>query len=83
MIALWVSTAFLKEGRYTFGSLITAIPAAFMTAVSTTYILIADEGFCLGQNVSYAVGNAAVIVVSVIYVALLHRNIRIRRGELS
>ncbi len=81
MIALWVSTAYLlKESRYVLGSLITAIPATFMTAVSTTYILIADEGFCLGENVSYAVGNVAVIVALVVYLALLLRNIRIRRG---
>ena len=84
MIALWVSTAYLlKEGRYTFGSLITAIPATFMTAVSITYILIAEEGFYLGENVSYAVGNVAVIISLVVYLTLLRRNIKIRRGEVS
>ena len=44
MIALWVSTAYLlKKGKYRFGSLLTAFPAAFMTAVSLTYILMAHS----------------------------------------
>ena len=54
MIALWVATAYLlKKGKYRFGSLLTAFPAAFMTAVSLTYILMAQEGFRLNQTVSY------------------------------
>ena len=57
MIALWVATAYLlKEGKYRFGSLLTALPAAFMTAVSLTYILMAQEGFRLDRTVSYAAG---------------------------
>ena len=57
MIALWVATSYLvKEGKYRFGSLITAIPATFMTAVSLTYIFTAQEGFRLSQTISYVVG---------------------------
>ena len=76
MIALWVSTAYLiKKGKYRFGSLLTALPATFMTAVSTTYILIAQEGFRLDQTVSYISGiSIAVILLSTYLIALFRRN---------
>ena len=74
MIALWVATAYLlKEGKYCFGSLLTAFPAAFMTGVSITYILIAKEGFRLHQAVSYAVGGAAAIALFAIYLISLKK----------
>lgn len=72
MIALWVSTAYLmKKGKYRFGSLITALPAAFMTAVSITYILMAKEGFRINQMVSYIVGIAAAVILFIIYLFFL------------
>ena len=72
MIALWVSTAYLmKKGKYRFGSLITALPAAFMTAVSITYILMAKEGFRINQTVSYIAGVAAAVVLFGIYLFFL------------
>ena len=75
MIALWVSTAYLlKEGKYRFGSLLTALPATFMTAVSTTYILISQEGFRLDQTVSYIAGIAAAVILFVFYLIVLVRN---------
>lgn len=47
--ALWIETLYLlKDGKYKFGFLITAIPATFMSIVTLTYILgepnIAFEG---------------------------------------
>ena len=72
MIALWVSTAYLmKKGKYRFGSLISVLPAAFMTAVSITYILMAKEGFRINQAVSYIVGIAAAVVLFGIYLFFL------------
>ena len=74
MIALWVSTAYLlKKGRYRLGSLATALPATFMTAVSLTYILMADEGFRLNQTVSYSIGSATAVVMFVGYLFVLVR----------
>ena len=74
MIALWVATAYLlKKGKYRFGSLLTAFPATFMTAVSLTYILIAQEGFRLGQTASYISGAAVAIAFFVIYLIVLFR----------
>ena len=75
MIALWVATAYLiKQGKYRFGSLITAIPAVFMSAVSMTYILTANEGFRLSIAVAYPVGAAFAAVLFIIYIVLLVRH---------
>lgn len=75
MIALWVSTAYLlKEGKNRFASLITALPATFMTAVSMTYLLMAEEGFALNQTVSYIAGAAAAAVLLTVYLILLIRH---------
>jgi carbon starvation protein CstA len=76
MISLWVSTAYLlKKGKYRFGSLITAVPASFMTAVSVTYILMANEGFHLDKTISYAVGAACAAIIFIIYIVLLICNL--------
>lgn len=85
MIALWVMTAYLlKKGRYRFGSLITAIPAAFMTAVSVSYILMAQEGLRLDRTLSCAVGGAAAALLSLVYAISLVKRLRsgaLRRGR--
>lgn len=84
MIALWVSTSYLlKKGKYRFGSLITALPATFMTAVAVTYILMADEGFRLNQTVSYIIGIAAAISLFTVYLVFLIRRIRRRRKQVK
>ena len=76
MISLWVSTAYLlKKGKYRFGSLITAVPAAFMTAVSVTYIIMANEGFHLDKTISYALGAACAAIIFIIYIVLLICNL--------
>lgn len=75
MIALWVSTAYLlKKGKYRFGSLITALPASFMSAVSLTYLLCSDEGFEISTDIAYPVGIAFAVVLFVIYLVFLIRN---------
>ncbi len=74
MIALWVSTAYLlKKGKYRFGSLLTALPATFMTAVSSTYILTAKEGFCLDTTISYLIGASLAAVLFTVYLIVLIR----------
>lgn len=76
MISLWVATAYLiKEGKYVFGSLITALPATFMSAVSMTYILMAKEGFKLGSNISYVIGISFAAILFVTYLILWIRHI--------
>ena len=69
MIALWVATAYLvKNGKYRFGSLITALPATFMSAVSMTYILTANEGFRLSTSIAYPVGIAFAVALFAAYI---------------
>ena len=72
MIALWVATAYLmKNEKIRHGSLMTALPAAFMSAVSLTYILMAEEGFGLGGSVAYPAGAvfAAALLGVYLYVS--------------
>ena len=81
MIALWVATAYLlKKGKYRFGSLLTSLPATFMTAVSLTYILMAEEGFQLDQTISYIAGVSAAAVLLTVYVIALIRNNKAERN---
>ena len=75
MIALWVATAYLlKKGKYRFGSLLTAFPASFMTAVSLTYLLMAQEGFRLNQTISYTAGICTAVVLFAVYLIALIRH---------
>ena len=69
MIALWVATAYLiREGKSWLATLVTALPATFMSAVSMTYILMADEGFGLSSAIAYPAGAAFAAILFVIYV---------------
>lgn len=76
MISLWVATAYLlKTHKNRFASLITAGPAAFMTAVSLTYILMAPEGFKLGTNIAYPAGLVTAAAVFAIYIYISRKKI--------
>jgi carbon starvation protein CstA len=77
MIALWVSTAYLlKKGKYRFGSLITALPATFMSAVSVTYILAAQEGFRLSTAIAYPAGAAFAAALLIVYLVFLIKRLK-------
>ena len=74
MISLWVATAYLlKEGRTRYGSLTTALPGAFMSAVSLTYILMAGEGFGLSASIAYPAGIVFAAALFAVYVVRLRR----------
>ncbi|MBR2549367.1 MAG: carbon starvation protein A [Clostridiales bacterium] len=74
MISLWVATSYLiRNKKQRFISLITAIPASFMTAVSVTYILVAKEGFKLSTAIGYPIGLIAAAVLFVTYIILASR----------
>jgi len=74
MIALWVATAYLlKQGKRLTVSLLTALPATFMSAVSVTYILMADEGFGLSSGIAYPVGAAFAAVLFIVYILLTRK----------
>jgi carbon starvation protein CstA len=77
MISLWVATAYLiKEGKGRYGSLLTALPGAFMSAVSVTYILMANEGFGLSASVAYPAGLCFAVALFAIFVVLLRKRLQ-------
>ena len=81
MIALWVATAYLlKVGKGT-KSMLTALPATFMSAVSLTYILMAGEGFGLSASIGYPVGIAFAAACFIFY--WVQRGKAVRQGSLS
>ena len=82
MIALWVCTAYLlSRGKYRLGSLMTALPAAFMSAVSLTYILVAKEGFRLPVTLARVLGGGFAAVLFCVYLFFLSRSDRRRCGR--
>ncbi len=63
-IVLWTITAYLIKNGKNFW--ISFVPAVFMTAVVTSYLLIAPEGFRLASNVAY-IGGLGVAIATVIW----------------
>jgi len=73
--ALSVATVYLfKEGKYKFGSFITALPALFMSIVTLTYIL-GEPNIAFGKfipmRVAYIVGALIPTLGFVVYVCVL------------
>ncbi len=69
MVSLWVATSYLlKKAKKPFYSLMTACPATFMSGVSMTYILMAEEGFSISKNIAYPIGIAFAVACFAIYV---------------
>ena len=60
VFTLWAVTAYLARSGKCYA--VTLLPALFMTAVCTTYLCIAPEGFGMGRTVSYLVGGGAVLL---------------------
>lgn len=74
MISLWIATAYLlKHADKKIKSLMTALPAVFMSAVSITYILMADEGFKVRAGIAYPVGIITAAIFFCVYVAILKK----------
>ena len=86
-ICLWVSTGYLlKENKNKYASLITSIPAAFMTAVVVTYIF-GEPQIALGRfvpyNIAIIVGGVTAAVVFAFYIFKLIKSIKIEKQKLS
>lgn len=64
MIALWAAAVYLRKNKGGRASLLAAVPAAFMSAVSSTYILMAQEGFKLSAGISYPAGIGFAVLCS-------------------
>lgn len=68
MIILWAVAVYLCQHCGKVHSLLAALPAAFMSAVCGTYILMADEGLRLTQGIAYPAGIIFALVCCVIFV---------------
>lgn len=64
-IVLWTITAYLIRERKAYW--ITLVPAAFMTAVVVSYLLLAPEGFQLTGSIAYTVGTIVATGLAVFF----------------
>ena len=84
MIVLWAMSAYLvRSAKRSWYSLVAAFPAAFMSAVSVTYILMADEGFRLSTKIAYPAGVAAAAGLLIVFLVYMIRSERAKKRELS
>lgn len=75
MIVLWtVSVYLVKNAKKKIYSLISAFPAAFMSAVSVTYILMADEGFQITSGIAYPAGIAVAVILFAVFLVYMIRS---------
>ena len=74
MIALWAGAVFLAQEVGARASLIAAIPATFMSAVSVTYFCIAPECYLmLEKNLAYGIGAAVALLFALIFYVKTYR----------
>ena len=74
MITLWAAAMYLvRHGAKPWHSLLCALPATFMSGVSSTYILMAEEGFRLSQTIAYPAGIAFAAACAALYAFGLKR----------
>jgi len=73
VIILWTITVYLAQQRKSYW--ITLIPAVFMTAVTSTYLLFAPEGFSLSKETSYTAG-AMVTLAALVWFMVYANKIR-------
>ncbi|GGK62430.1 carbon starvation protein A [Rufibacter glacialis] len=72
-VVLWVVTAYLIQEKKQYW--VTLVPAVFMTAVATSYILVAPEGFQLPIEVAYAIGFSVALAL------LVFTLVRVAKGK--
>ena len=70
-IVLWTGAVYLHRAKRS--HLMASVPAAFMTAVVTTYILQAPEGFSLPTTISYPVGIIASVSATLAFILFLKK----------
>lgn len=68
MITLWAAAMYLVcHGAKPWHSLLCALPATFMSGVTSTYILMAEEGLRLSRAIAYPVGIGFAAVCAAAY----------------
>ncbi len=66
MIMLWTAAVYLAQNKKFHW--VASVPAAFMTVVTFTYILMAPEGFKLATGIAYPLGFALALIPIVLFV---------------
>lgn len=83
MITLWAAAVYLiMNAKKNWYSAICAVPAAFMSGVSCTYILMAEEGFRVSQVVAYPIGFAFAIICTALFLFKANSQYKLRRKEM-
>ena len=70
-VVLWAITVYLAQNRKLFW--ITLFPAVFMTAVTSTYLLFAPEGFSLPAAISYTTGILIAFSALALFLVFLNK----------
>jgi carbon starvation protein CstA len=77
MVVLWTITVYLAQEKKQYW--VTLVPAVFMTAVISAYLLFAPEGFSLSMGVSYSIG--LLLSIAGLFGFLLYRRFIAARHE--
>lgn len=68
MITLWAASMYLvRNASRLWHSILCAFPATFMSGVSCTYILMAEEGFQLPMGIAYPIGIAFALACAALF----------------
>lgn len=77
MVVLWTITVYLAQEKKQYW--VTLVPAVFMTAVTSTYLFFAPEGFSLSMEISYSIG--LLLSIAGLFGFLLYRRFIAARHE--
>lgn len=72
MVVLWAITIYLRQTRKLYW--VTLIPAVFMTAVTSTYLLLSPEGFSLSPVISYSAGLGVSVIALLLFLLLSRKS---------
>lgn len=75
VIVLWTITVYLINEKLLY--IITLIPALFMTAVTSTYLFFAPEGFALSGEIAYTMGAVVTGISFILFLVYLKRKSKI------
>ena len=71
VFTLWTITVYLVKKHKPFG--ITLVPALFMTAVCSTFLLISKQAFGLSESIAYG-GGLTVLCVAIVWFCIWYEN---------
>lgn len=77
VITLWALTVYLAMNRKLF--VITLVPALFMTAVCSTYVLISHQALALNPALAYTLGIVATLIVGSVFALWYKKHINTKK----